>query len=412
MFFYFKKLFQAWFRKSVYLDHASTTPIDLRVFSHMRKIFRRSYGNPGGLYPLATRTREIITASRKTVAGIVGVAPEQIIFTRGGTESNNLAILGVIRRFQKNYPGIIPHIITSTIEHDSVLQVIKKMETDGELVATYIPCNAQGIIEVGEIKKQLRPETVLISIMYANNEIGTIQPIAEIAKLIRWWKKHAPTPLFSHEKITYPLLHTDAIQAANYCDMFLPRLGIDLTSLSGSKIYGPKSVGVLFVKQREMIDPIFFGGNQEFTMRPGTEDVAMIAGFTKALQITNQIKEQEVARLTQLRDDLITELLTDERVTLNGSRDVRLPNNINVTIAGFSGEQLVIQLAAYGFAVSAKSACQSDNDEESHVIAALRTAEGLTSNTQEGSLRITLGRGTTKSDTIRFLKAFRKLTSI
>jgi cysteine desulfurase len=184
------------------------------------------------------------------------------------------------------------------------------------------------------------------------------------------------------------------------------RLGVDMMTISGSKIYGPKSIGALFIKNKNVIDPILFGGGQEFGLRSGTEDAAMIVGFAKALEISQEIKESEVERLIKLRDFLIGELLKDERVVLNGSENDRLPNNINVTVAGFSGELLVIQLAARGFAVSSKSACQSDSDEESHVIAALREAQGISSKSEEGSLRITMGRGTRKKDIERFLSVF------
>ena len=409
MFFSLKKIFSRLITWQVYLDHAATTPMDPQVYSVMGKIYQHTYGNPGGMYTLGTATQGVITDARRAVAQVLGTTQDHIIFTRGGTESNNLAILGTIRHFKKNNPGIVPHIITSVIEHDSVLEVVKKMEQDGEVTASYIPCDTDGVVAVEDIKEALRPETVLVSIMYANNEIGTIQPIKEIAKLLRWWKKQTTTSLFSDKKNAYPLLHTDAIQAANYCDINSLRLGVDLMTLSGSKIYGPKSVGILFVKHTDMIDPIIYGGGQEFGLRSGTEDVALIAGFAKALEISQEVKEKEIVRLTTLRDFLIDELVKDGCIHLNGSKDYRLSNNINVTIKGFPGEQLVIQLAARGFAVSAKSACQADSDEESHVIAALRAAQGVESSSEEGSLRITLGRRTTKQQLGKFIKEFNKI---
>jgi cysteine desulfurase len=447
MYFYFKKLFQSWFQSEIYLDHASTTPIDDRVFSVMKHIYKKSYGNPGGMYGVAIRTQEIIDNARKKVATLLGAQSSQVVFTRGGTEANNIAILGTINHFKKNNPTITPHIITSVIEHDSVLEICKHLEHTNQATISYIPCNAEGIIEVDTIKKALRPETILISVMYANNEIGTIQSIKEIAKLVRWWKKHNPTPTLplsrEGEKQHYPLFHTDAIQAVNYCDMNVLRLGVDMMTLSGSKIYGPKSIGVLFVKNKNLIDPIVFGGGQEFGLRSGTEDSSMIAGFAKALEISQEIKEPEVIRLQKIQRYLITELLKDERISVNGYNSFfsntttppqpslklgegvmqRLPNNINITVAGFSGESLVIQLAAHGFLVSSKSACQSDSDEESHVIAALRNAQTTSSalrapsptlgegnyNTEEGSLRITMGRGTNKRYIKKFVKTFLKI---
>ena len=433
MYFYFKKLFQSWFQSEIYLDHASTTPINHRVFSVMKQVYKNTYGNSGGMYNLATRTQELINNARKKIATLLGAQSSQVIFSRGGTEANNLAIIGVVNHFKKNNPTITPHIITSVIEHDSVLEICKHLEETHQATISYISCNADGIIEVTDIKKQLRPETILISIMYANNEIGTIQPIKEIAKLVRWWKKQtlntAPLSPFENSPKRgshisyYPLFHTDAIQAVNYCDMNVLRLGVDMMTISGSKIYGPKSIGALFVKNKNLIDPILFGGGQESGLRSGTEDTAMIVGFAKALEISQEIKESEIIRLQKIQRYLITELLKDERVTLNGSQNDRLPNNINITVAGFSGESLVIQLAAHGFAVSSKSACQSDNDEESHVIAALRNAQTTSSgfqppspklgegnyNTEEGSLRITLGRGINKRYIKKFLKTFWKI---
>lgn len=280
------------------------------------------------------------------------------------------------------------------------------METTKQATVRYIPCDTDGIIDVSELKKELRPETILVTVMYANNEIGTIQPIREITKLIRWYKKQLKEKKEVIISESYPLVHTDAIQAVNYCDINIARLGIDMMTISGSKIYGPKSIGALFVKNKIFIDPIMFGGAQESGLRSGTEDSAMVAGFGAALQISQDIKEMEVERLTTLRDFVIHELLKDFRITLNGSQTNRLPNNINVTVKGYSGESLVIQLADAGFAVSSKSACQSDNDEESHVIAALRTASGIIGNSEEGSLRITLGRSTKEKDVKRFLKSF------
>ncbi len=409
MFFYLRKLFQKLLNSEIYLDYASTTPMDRRVFSVMKNVIQNTYGNPGGLYALATATARTVDTARQNVAKILGTTSEHIIFTRGGTESNNLAILGAVKKFRKQFPEIIPHIITSVIEHDSVWQVVKNLELEGEVTASYIPCNTEGIIDANEVKKELRPETILVSIMYANNEIGTIQPIREVAKLLRWWKKQNTTSLFSVKNNAYPLLHTDAIQAVNYCDINSLRLGVDFMTISGSKIYGPKSVGILFAKDTDLLEPVIYGGGHEFGLRSGTEDAAIIAGFAKALEITESIKESEVERLTGLRNELATELLKDSRITLNGSSDERLPNNINISINGFKAEELVIQLSACGFAVSAKSACQTDSGDESHVIAALRSAQGIVSNPEQGSLRITLGRGTTRRNIQKFLKELRKI---
>lgn len=411
MFFFIKKYLNSILSKTVYLDNASTTPMDGRVFSVMKKVIQHTYGNPGGMYQLGIETKKIITDARSQIARLLGTTSDTIVFTRGGTESNNMAILGMINNFKERYPNIIPHIITSVIEHDSVLKTCLYLGNNQLAKISYIPCNQDGIIDIAELKKTLRPETILITVMYANNEIGTIQPIREITKLVRWYKKQLKEKKELVISDQYPLVHTDAIQAVNYCDINVARLGVDMMTFSGSKIYGPKSIGGLFVKNKTLIDPIIFGGGQELGLRPGTEDSAMIVGLATALQISQEVKEKEVARLTVLRDRLISELLKDERITLNGSRYDRLPNNINITVKGYTGESLVIQLAEAGFAVSSKSACQSDSDDESHVIVALRKAQGITGNSEEGSLRITLGRSIKEKEVKRFLKIFQEIIS-
>lgn len=410
MFFWIKKNFQSLCQKDIYLDHASTTPIDLSVLSVMNDIMKNAYGNPGGMYPLAIKTKQIINGARRNVATLIGTTSDHIVFTRGGTESNNIALLGLVEHFKKNNSNIVPHIITSTIEHDSILEICRHLENSKQAEVSYVPCDKDGVIDMTELKKALRPTTILVTVMYANNEIGTIQPIRDIAKLVRWYKKQLKENNTAVIDAIYPLVHTDAIQVVNYCDINTARLGVDMMTMSGSKIYGPKSVGVLFMKDKTLCDPIMFGGGQESGLRSGTEDSAVISGFAKALEISQDKKESETKRLTILRDECISELLKDERVILNGSQKDRLPNNINITVKGFSGESLVIQLAACGFSVSSKSACQSDSDEESHVIAALRTAQGISSKSEEGSLRITLGRNTSKNDINKFINALTKIT--
>lgn len=411
MFFWIKKNFQSLCQKDIYLDHASTTPIDSGVLSVMNDVMKNTYGNPGGMYPLAIATKKVMNDARRKVATLIATTSDHIIFTRGGTESNNIALLGTIKHVRNSNPNLIPHIITTTIEHDSILEICRHLENSNQAEVSYIPCDKDGIIDITELKKALRPTTILVTVMYANNEIGTIQPIRDIAKLVRWYKKQLKENNSVVIDATYPLVHTDAIQAVNYCDINTLRLGVDMMTLSGSKIYGPKSAGALFVKNKSLLDPTMFGGGQESGLRSGTEDSAAIAGFSNALEISQNLKKKEVSRLTILRDEFINELLKDERIMLNGSIDNRLPNNINITIKGFSGESLVIQLAAHGFSVSSKSACQSDSDEESHVIAALREAQGVSSKSEEGSLRITFGRSTTRHTIKKLIKTIQKITN-
>ncbi len=374
--------------------------MDGSVFSAMETVYKNNYFNPGGLYQEAVVTNGIVSESRKSVAKLLGTNSEHVIFTRGGTESNNMAVLGVLTRFaaQTTLSTIVervPHVITSEIEHPAVLETLKDLEAKKQIELSIIPVDEQGIVIVDEIKKALRSETVLVSIMYVNNEIGTIQPIKEITKLVRWFKKQ-------NELKTYPLVHVDAIQATNYLDINVERLGVDLMSLSGSKIYGPKSSGILYIRNKDLVSPVFHGGSQEFGLRAGTEDIAPIVGFTKALEKTRSISESENARLLDLQKYFFAELEKNiPKIKINGSLTDRVCNNINISIPGMSSERLVIELDAQGISASSKSACREQDDEESYVIAALRKDRSA-----HGSIRFTMGRSTTKADikkTVRIL---------
>jgi len=376
------------------MDHAATTPLDKDVFSAMESVYKNNYFNPGGLYREAIVTDKIVSESRKSVAKLLGTTSEHVIFTRGGTESNNMAIMGVIGKHEH------PHVITSEIEHPAVLETLKDFEKKNIIELSIIPVDEQGIVIVDEIKKALRPETVLVSVMYVNNEIGTIQPIKEITKLVRWYKKQ-------NELKTYPLVHCDAIQASNYLDINVERLGVDLMSLSGSKIYGPKSSGILYIRNKEVVSPLFHGGSQEFGLRAGTEDVAQIVGFTKALEKTRSISESENARLLGLQKYFFTELEKNiPKIKINGSVNERVCNNINISIPGMSSERLVIELDAQGICAASKSACREQDDEESYVIAALRKDRSA-----HGSIRFTMGRSTKKADIARVVGELAKVVN-
>ena len=385
-------------QKTIYFDHAATTPIDTKVLSVMNHVYQNNYFNPGALYASGIITAQIIQESRKKVAQLLGTTSDHIIFTRGGTESCNLGIIGTLEKSGREKP----HVIASAIEHSAVLETLKDLDAKKQIELSIIPVDEQGIVIVDEIKKTLRPETVLVSIMYVNNEIGTIQPIKEITKLVRWYKKQ-------NELKLYPLVHTDAIQATNYLDINVERLGVDLMSLSGSKIYGPKSSGVLYVRNRVLLGSIFHGGDQEFGLRAGTEDVAQIVGFTKALEIARSQAEQESLRLQKLQTFFFAELqkyIPD--MIINGGRDhLRIPNNINITIPGISGERLVIELDAKGIYAASKSACKEDNGEASHVIAAIRPDHQTT----DGAVRFTMGRSTQKVDISRVVGELAKIVN-
>ncbi len=373
-------------KKRIYLDHAATTYLDPAVKAAMDPFWQKNFGNPSSIHKEGCDARNILTASRKKIASLIGAAPDEIIFTNGGTESDNLAVFGVARQFKKG------HIITSKIEHHAVLNPCEELEKSGFDVS-YIGVSEEGIINLKEFKKSLRKDTILVSIMYANNEMGAIQPIKEIAKIIRDFKRE--------NNSQFPLFHTDAIQAAGYLDMNVQRLGVDLLSVNASKIYGPKGAGFLYIRRGVKILPIIYGGGQERGMRPGTENMAGIAGLAKAFEISQNKAEKEAKRLVVLRDYLIKGVLNKISDSfLNGHDVLRLPNNANITIRGVEGESLVLYLDAAGIACSTGSACTSSSLEPSHVITAL----GRSKEDAHCSIRFTLGRKTQKSDIDYLLK--------
>lgn len=411
-------LFKRGRQKTIYLDHAATTPLDSKVRAAMIGAMDGYYANPGAIHGAGIATRLVINDARRAVAKLLGTTSDHIVFTRGGTESNHLAIRGVIARAQKVWGDVRPHVISSVIEHAAVLETLRALEQQKVIELTLIEVTPEGIVDMTELKKALRPETVLVSVMYVNNEIGTVEPIRDIAKLIRWYRKQLGrhTPASAQE--LYPIFHVDAIQAVNYLDIHVERLGVDLMSISGSKIYGPKSSGALFVRNLSVLAPVMFGGDQEFTIRPGTEDVVQIVGLTEALTQARAIAENENERLTQLRNESIASLEKNiPDIVINGSREDRIANNISCTIPGISGERLVIELDARGILCASKSACKEDSGEASHVLTALHRASAAESvepsesvgldksagkrlqfSDIDGAVRFTLGRETTASD--------------
>jgi len=412
-------------KKRIYLDHAATTPLDPKVKKAMESFWFKDFGNPSSLYKEGRDARKAVIESRVTIAKILGVKAEEIIFTSSGTESDNLAVLGTANYFSSNFSRLNPlarkqvgsdadskseknssrsHVITSKIEHHAVLNAFKELEKRGWEV-TYVGVGKDGLVNANDIKKAIKPETVLISIMYANNEIGTIQPISEIGRVIKAYKRE--------NKVDYPYFHTDACQAAGYLDLNVEKLGVDLMTLNGSKIYGPKGVGVLFAKRSAGISPLIYGGEQEKSLKPGTENVPAIIGMAEALKLVQKNKEKEVKRLTKLRDYFIDQLINKiPKVYLNGSASGRLPNNINVSVLGVEGESLVLYLDEYGVSASTGSACSSMSLEPSHVITCLNQDPLYA----HGSLRFTLGKSNDKKEIDYVVKSLieivKKLRSI
>ena len=367
--------------EGIYLDYAATTYVDARVKKEMDSYFIKEFGNPGSFNTYGLNVKKAVDFARNKIAEILGARPNEMIFTGSGTESINLALKGIARALKEKGN----HIITQKTEHHAVLETCNFLEEEGFEV-TYLNVDKYGLINLNELKTAIKPSTILISIMYANNEIGTIQPIKEIAEIA---KEHSI------------LFHTDACQAAGFLDLNVNSLGVSLMTLNGSKIYGPKGTGILYVKSGTLIKPIVHGGGQEFGLRSGTENVPGIIGFAKALEIAQNDKEKESRRLTRLRDCLIKGLLKNiPKTILNGHPSQRLPNNVNVSILDIEGESLLLYLNESGICAATGSACASKSLEPSHVI----LATGLPYEAAHGSIRFTLGRKTKKSDIKKVLE--------
>jgi len=361
--------------KNIYLDYAATTPTDPQVVEAMLPCFTEVYGNPSSPHAFGQQAKHLVEDARQTIAAFIGAAPEEIIFTSGGTESNNAVLQGVVsaRRDQGN------HIITSKIEHHSILEPCRFLEKQGVEV-TYIPVDKDGLIDPADVERAMTDKTVLISVMHANNEIGTIQPIAEIGRMAR-------------AKGVY--FHTDAVQTFGHLPVDVNALNVDLLSASGHKLYGPKGVGILYVRKGVRMLPLLRGGGQEKRRRASTHNVPGIVGLGKAVELAKAEVETERTRLTTLRDKLIKGILENIPYSyLNGHPVRRLPNNVNVSIAYVEGESMLLRLDMEGLACSTGSACSSDSLEPSHVLAAI----GLPHELMHGSLRFTMGRPTSEED--------------
>ena len=378
--------------KQIYLDYAATTPIDKEVLKAMMPYFKKDFGNPSSLHRFGQIARVAIDEARRKVAKFLNCQEDEVVFTGSATEANNLAIFGVVRALKKK--GIKPHIITSKIEHHAVLHPFEELEKEGIEVSFLAP-NKEGIIEVKEIQNAIKENTVFVSVMYANNEIGTIQPIKEIGQFLAKINKERKHKIY---------FHTDAVQAVNYLDCDVQKLKVDLLTLSAHKIYGPKGVGALFIKKGTPIKPIIYGGGHEFGLRSGTENVAGIVGLGKAIELVEKHKD-DIERIKKLRDKIIEKVSKIPNTRLNGSKEKRLPNNANISISGAEGESLVIALDQHGIAVSTGSACSSKDLKPSHVLLAI----GLSPKEAHGSLRITLGRFTTEEEVDYFLKVLPKV---
>jgi cysteine desulfurase len=379
-------------QQSIYLDYASATPVAEDVFAVMQPYFSVDFYNPSAEYSPARRTKATLEHARQTVAATLGVKPKEVIFTAGCTEANNIAIHGVLQKLPKT------NIVVSEIEHHSVLYPAKRYQHQ------FAPVDKSGIVQAREVLKRINDSTSLVSVQHANNEIGTIQPLRKIAHAleeIRVARRKVgnKTPLY---------LHTDAAQSANYLQLQAHRLGVDLMSLNGGKIYGPKQSGALFVRSGVELTPLLQGGGQENGLRSGTENVPGVLGFCAALTTAQALKDDEGKRLSGLQKHLAQQLKSAFlALQLNGSMKHRLPNNLNFSLPGYDNERLQMALDQEGIWVATGSACSESDEQPSHVL----TAIGCSNREIRGSIRVSMGRATTKSDLDVFVDQLRKVAS-
>ncbi len=364
----------------------------------MMPYLKKEFGNGSSLHSFGQKAKAVIENARVKVAEFLHCQPLEVVFTSGATEANNLAIRGVLRNLvsQKETKFLIgkPHIITTQIEHESVLSPCEELEAQGLAEVTYVPVNSEGLVQTEDIKKAIKENTVLVSVMYANSEIGTIQPIAEIGAMLKKLK-------IENSKLKI-LFHTDAVQAAQFLDCNVQKLGVDLLTLSSHKIYGPKGAGVSYIKEGVGIDPLILGGGQEQGIRSGTENVVAIVGMGKAIEeIGNPKAAVTNIKIRQLRDVLIKEVLRKiPGSSLTGSKTKRLTNNVHFLFEGIEGRELAMMLDQKGIAASTGSACSEKTQEPSHVLLAL----GISEERAYQSLRITIGKYTTKEEIAKTIK--------
>ena len=406
---------------NIYLDSAAATPMDPRVLKTMLPYFCEEYGNPSSLHTLGSKAREAVDHARKTIADFLNtthgakrselsppafspqrsevrspnffLSPTEIIFTGSGTESDNLAVFGIADA----YASRGKHLITTAIEHEAVLKPMKALEKKGFRV-TYLPVNREGIVKLDALEKALTKETILVSVMAANNEIGTLQPLAEIARILQHHHKE--------NKIEFPFFHTDACQAPNAIKLDVKAMGVDLLTLNGSKIYGPKGIGLLWVKKGIKLTPQMLGGGQEQGLRAGTHNVPAIVGFAEAFRLVEKDREVENEKQKTLRIKLLSGIQTHfPKLKVNGSLDHRLPGNLNITLRAIPGEVLLMKLDNAGIYASAGSACTAGSADPSHVLLAM----GLSRDDAFNSIRFSLGRFTTKKEIDTVIEVFEKI---
>jgi cysteine desulfurase len=393
-------------KNRIYLDHAALTPTRKEVLAEIKKYSGPEYANPSSIHAEGVAARDALKDARKRTAAFFHASPEEIIFTASGTEANNIALFGVAHvavSAGKSWKDL--HIITSAIEHPSISEPLKEIARRGARV-DYISVDVEGVVDLEQLKKQLSKDTILVSIQTVNNEIGTVQPISEIAKIIRHFKKSLQGSTLSTRSNLVergPIFHTDASQAALYYELHQEKIGADLITIDAHKINGPRGVGVLFKRRNLELAPLIFGGGQEYGVRSATENLPAILGMALALEIAEKSREREGKRLEALRDYFISELMKLPSVTFNGSRAHGAPHIVNISLGGRDNEFFVIQLSEKGISASTKSSCLKESDE-SYVIKALGKSA-------RDSVRFSFGRDTTGEDLKKTISLIKSILS-
>jgi cysteine desulfurase len=376
--------------REIYADNAATTKLSPVVLEKMMPYLTEVYGNPSSLYGIGQKAKNAVETARANIAKNLGASnPNEIYFTSGGSESDNWALKGICHRLKAKGKK---HIVTTKFEHHAILHTCKALEKEGFEV-TYVDVNEDGVVKAEDIANAIREDTAIVSVMYANNEIGTIQPIAEIGKICR------------DKKV---LFHTDAVQAAGYVKINVVEENIDLLSMTAHKIHGPKGCGLLYIRKGVLIDNLIEGGTQERNKRAGTENIAGIVGLDAALQLAVDTMDERCAKLAVLRDKLIDGLLKIPKSRVNGSREKRLPSNVNMCFEGIEGESLLLRLEMNGISASSGSACTSGSLDPSHVLLAL----GLPHEVAHGSTRMTFDESTTEEDIDYILEVVPKIVEL
>jgi cysteine desulfurase len=362
----------------IYLDHNATTPVDPQVLDAMLPYFSGEFGNAASIHTPGQRARASVETAREQIASLLNARPQEIVFTSGGTESDNHAIFGIVR----NHPGATKHVITTQIEHEAVLNACQSLEKDsgGSIEGSYLPVDSNGLVDPESVRDAIRPQTALITIMHANNELGTVQPLEEIGRIA------AQYDIF---------FHTDAVQSAGKIPLDVNTLGVDLLAISGHKFYAPKGIGALYIRGGTRLRQLLYGGHHQRGFRPGTENVPGIVGLGKAAELAQKSLAEDARRVSALRDELERELLARvPQARANASGALRTPNTTNITFPGIEGEALIIALDLKGLACSTGAACSSGAVEPSHVLSAI----GLSPEEARASLRFSLGRHTPQKE--------------